>query len=103
MTSHDKGEDRKMDPKLSSLFSHFPQTPTRPTFYDSQQGAWQVFSYKQVQRVLFDHTTFSSNRGRLDPADTANIAAQSILDLDPPHHGQLRALVSHAFTPRIVN
>ena len=92
-----------MDLTLSSLFSPFPQTPTRPAFYDAQQGAWQVFSYEQVQRVLFDHKTFSSNRGGLDPADTANIGAQSILDLDPPHHGQLRSLVSHAFTPRMVN
>jgi len=82
-------------------FPDFHPTPGRPAYYDPQHKAWQVFRYVQVQRVLSDYATFSSNRGRLDPADRGPNTA-SLNDLDPPRHRQVRSLVTQAFTPRIV-
>jgi len=82
-------------------FPNFHPTPGRPAYYDLQRQAWQVFRYAEVQRVLSDFATFSSNRGKLDPADRGPNMA-SLVDLDPPRHRQLRSLVTQAFTPRIV-
>ena len=88
-----------LQPSIS--FPDFHPTPGLPAYYDQQRQAWQVFGYAQVQRVLSDYTTFSSNRGKLDPEDRGPNAA-SLLDLDPPRHRQLRSLVAQAFTPRMV-
>ncbi len=59
-------------------------------------GAWHVFRYDDVQRVLSDYAAFSSQRGGGGPL------ASSIISLDPPRHRQLRTLVTQAFTPRAV-
>jgi cytochrome P450 len=85
----------------SVSFPDFHPTPGLPASYDSQHQAWHVFRYAQVQRVLSDYTTFSSNRGRLDPEDRGPNTA-SLNDLDPPRHRQMRSLVAQAFTPRMV-
>ena len=82
-------------------FPNFNPTPGRSAYYDQQRLTWHVFRYTQLQRVLSDYTTFSSNRGKLDPEDRGANAA-SLLDLDPPRHRQLRSLVAQAFTPRMV-
>ncbi|HET8844673.1 MAG TPA: cytochrome P450, partial [Ktedonobacteraceae bacterium] len=92
-----------MTPNPSSpvSFPGFHPTPGRPASYDEQRQAWRVFRYAEVQRVLSDFTTFSSNRGALDPEDRGpNVA--SLNDLDPPRHRQMRVLVTQAFTPRVV-
>jgi cytochrome P450 len=81
----------------------FDPTPGREAWYDSELGAWQVYRYAEVQRVLSDWTRFSSGRGALDPNDTAATGTDSLNDADPPRHRQLRSLVSKAFTPRIVS
>jgi cytochrome P450 len=64
---------------------------TRPVFRDPRRGAWMVFRYEGVQRVLSDHQRFSSEFGNM-----------SLLNTDPPRHRQLRNLVTQAFTPRAV-
>ena len=65
----------------------------------AEYGAWQVFRYDDVQRVLSDYASFSSNfmegQGQ-DPLST------SLISLDPPRHRQLRNIVTQAFTPRAV-
>jgi cytochrome P450 len=81
-------------------FPGFAPTPGRPAYFDEQHGAWQVFGYRQVQRVLSDYTVFSSSRGGIDPQDTADTGSASLIDLGPPRHRQLRSLMSSAFTPR---
>lgn len=56
-----------------------------------------VFRYDTVKRVLNDHETFSSsmfNAGRANP--------DWFFFADPPRHTRLRALISHAFTPRMI-
>ena len=84
----------------SISFPNFHPTPGRPAYYDQQRHAWRVFRYAEVQRVLSDFTTFTANRGRLDPA--SQLKRAGLNDLDPPQHRQLRSLVMEAFTPRMV-
>jgi cytochrome P450 len=83
-------------------FPGFEPTPGREAHFDAELGAWQVYRYAEVQRVLSDWTQFSSGRGALDPNDTAATGTGSLNDADPPRHRQLRSLVSKAFTPRLV-
>jgi cytochrome P450 len=55
-------------------------------------NAWMIFDYAGVKWALNDHETFSSHVP----------APQWFIFLDPPAHTKLRALISRAFTPRMV-
>lgn len=61
-------------------------------------GAWNVFKYEDVKAVFTNYEVFSSQglSSTDDPIDS------SVLRQDPPKHRQLRKLVSHAFTPRMI-
>lgn len=90
-----------------SLFPGFQVMPGMPAFYDEQRKTWLVFRYAEVQRVLSDYTTFSNERGGIDPSQQSNGAGAgtgnaALISLDPPRHRHYRALVSQAFTPRMV-
>lgn len=77
---------------------------TQPVYQDPDWGAWHVFRYADVARVLSDYATFSSDESRYarpEYQDNSPISS-SILRMDPPRHRQLRSLVSQAFTPRMV-
>jgi cytochrome P450 len=60
-----------------------------------------VFRYADVQRILKDPATWSSDFSGLG-TDLGAEPEASMLGQDPPAHTRLRALVSQAFTPRIV-
>ena len=90
---------------LPPLFPSFHPLPNRPAFYDEQRQVWLVFRYAEVQRVLSDYSTFSNDRGGLDPAQTQGSnrpVSTSLIAMDPPRHRLYRALVTQAFTPRTV-
>ena len=59
---------------------------------------WMVFDFAGVQRVLADHSVFSSDLshvpGRGNPGEW-------FVFFDPPRHTKLRALIAKAFTPRV--
>ena len=68
-----------------------------PVFLDPRRHSWSVFKYNDVQRVLSEHSVFSS---QFDGSDQPLNA--SIVSMDPPRHRQLRSLVTLAFTPRTI-
>ena len=59
--------------------------------------AWLLTDYADVDMVLRDSRRFG-NAGR----EFGYIPQVSMLDLDPPKHTKIRALVAHGFTPRSV-
>ncbi|HUR47833.1 MAG TPA: cytochrome P450 [Candidatus Saccharimonadales bacterium] len=75
-------------PLYAQLRSSSPVFHIPPPF-----DAWAVFDYDGVKRVLSDHEVFSSRV----PAPP-----HWFLFLDPPQHTKLRALISRAFTPKMV-
>jgi cytochrome P450 len=75
---------------------------TDPVFQDPQTDVWHVFRYDDVQRVLSEHTSFSSRMAGGDASETGQLFAASLINTDPPRHRQLRSLVTQAFTPRAV-
>jgi cytochrome P450 len=85
---------------FAALAAARQETPVR---HDEATGAWHVFRYADVDRVLLDHAAFSSvEPARGGPAEMPEEFGLSILNLDPPRHRQLRALVSQAFTPKAI-
>src|SRR5579863_8984734 len=70
---------------------------TNPVAFNPEYNSWSVFRYTDVQRVLSEHASFSSQFiGSDQPLDS------SIITTDPPRHRQLRSLATQAFTPRVV-
>ncbi len=64
-------------------------------------GMWHVFRHDDVEAVLRDTRTFSSDTARLAPV-ARKISRGMLTQLDPPEHRALRRLVSATFTPRTV-
>jgi cytochrome P450 len=73
-------------------FHHMQET--QPVHYRPESNWWEVFRYKDVQQVLLDSATFSAEK------KSAEGVPFLLSKSDPPKHGQLRCLVSKAFTPR---
>ncbi len=76
---------------------------SHPVYFDPRRQSWNVFCYEDVQRVLSDYETFSSQFRGARQADAQNSFAASIISTDPPRHRQLRSLATQAFTPRAVD
>jgi cytochrome P450 len=70
--------------------------------YDEQRSAWMVFGYAEVQQVLLDTDTFSSERTLKADGSVDEILGAGMLGLDPPRHRHLRSLVVQAFTQKRV-
>lgn len=88
-------EDLNTIEKKLNPFPIFAQLrETTPVRYDENRKCWDVFRYEDVHRILKDPATFSSRRGGEEN--------ESILMMDPPRHTQMRALVSKAFTPKVI-
>jgi cytochrome P450 len=80
-----------------------------PVFYANELGAWIVTSYDAVNSALrnpqFSSDRYPRVRKRLAERGIENLVddrVRSMLHMDPPDHTRLRALVSKAFTPGIV-
>jgi cytochrome P450 len=88
---------------------------TEPVSYDEERQWWEVFRYQDVQHVITDYATFSSEQVIKDQDFPRNERAQqdsneqdqgefvpTLVNVDPPRHRQLRSLITQAFTPRAV-
>jgi cytochrome P450 len=83
-------------------------------FEPGMPGVWHIARYADIQRILkdprFTHQHARETTGPSSAADGPQDEAQlfrelsglSLLFIDPPAHTRLRALVSKAFTPRMV-
>jgi cytochrome P450 len=75
-----------------------------PVYREPRYGVYALTRFADVDEALRDHETFRSGAGPAPmpmPADRQGVAMLPLLAAtDPPHHDQLRALVSRAFTPR---
>lgn len=69
-------------------------------------GFWAVTRYADVVRVSRDAETFSSFQGGTmvqdPPPEQLFVIRQMMLNMDPPQHTKLRALINKGFTPRMV-
>lgn len=71
----------------------------QPVVYNQDREEWLVFRYEDVERVLTEYETFSSQAWC---CEFNNILYYTFTRMDPPQMQQYRSLVSQAFTPRAV-
>jgi cytochrome P450 len=72
-----------------------------PVYRHPEVPIVSVFRYRDIEAILKDPQTWS-NDIRIPGVDPDDLPAPSMLGQDPPEHTRLRALVSQAFTPRII-
>ncbi len=74
-------------------YPHYAQMrATSPVFFNPALQVWEVYGYHDIQTVLGDPATFSSDISAL----------QTMVTMDPPRHTQLRRLVARAFTSKLI-
>ena len=115
------GPDRIVAPDLASpAFKANPypfyarlraEAPVWPVALRDRRTAWLITRYEDVARVLKDDTFAKDKLNAMDPEQRAKTPwvpgflkplERNMLDLDDPDHVRLRALVSKAFTPRLI-
>jgi cytochrome P450 len=72
---------------------------------DGGRGFWAVTRYEDIRTVHRTPQVFSSEIGgtSLEDLEPEHIEARkSMIDMDPPRHDELRAIVNRRFTPRAV-
>lgn len=96
------GQSQDDFPSLLAWLDH--NRAENPVLADAFPGLWHVFRYADVERILADTETFSSDMSAVIPShpDTAWMAKGNVVGIDPPWHRRLKSLVSKAFTPRLV-
>jgi cytochrome P450 len=76
-----------------------------PIVFDEENERWGVYRYSDIERILRNHSKFSSKFGPLDlplgipPEYEENIHRPSLINSDPPYHRKLRSIVDTLFVP----
>ena len=87
------------------------EAPVWRTTLPDKRVAWLVTRYEEVAGVLRDDTFAKDRLNAMDPEQLRKTPwmpgflkplERNMLDLDDPDHARLRALVSKAFTPRLI-
>ena len=87
------------------------EAPVWRTTLPDKRAAWLVTRYGDVAKVLKDDAFAKDKLNAMDPEQRAKTPwvpgflkplERNMLDLDDPDHARLRALVSKAFTPRLI-
>ncbi len=86
--------------------------PVHRVTLPGDRGAWLVTRYEDAAAILRDERFTSDWRNALTPEqiaqvpppvlEVAKLLKSNVLYRDPPDHARLRALVSKAFTPRLI-
>ncbi|MCM3729962.1 cytochrome P450 [Neobacillus cucumis] len=69
-----------------------------PVYFNEATKTWQVFRYEDVKRLADDTKSFSVDFPRMPGSKLK----KSLILLDNPVHKQLRSIVNHAFTPKVL-
>jgi cytochrome P450 family 130 len=91
------------DPTLESFASSRESVyrelrDNHPVYHDVERDTWVLSRFEDVRQAAMDTETFSSD------ASESAVLLPMLNYLDAPRHGQLRRLVSRAFTPsRVAN
>ena len=96
-------------PPVEQRFSPFDfyssMRKNNPIVFDEENERWGVYRYNDIEKILRDHSRFSSKFGPLDlPLGTPseyeeNIHRPSLINSDPPYHRKLRSIVDTLFVP----
>jgi cytochrome P450 len=70
-----------------------------PVFHLPPFDLWMIFDFEGVKRALVEHSVFSSD---LSHVPGHGNPGEWFIFFDAPRHTKLRALISKAFTPRVV-
>ena len=71
-----------------------------PVSWDEHYGAYHVFRYADIEKVLADPAAFSSDlTGLVPPQEEIELFSRgNFVRMDPPQHTKMRRIVSKAFT-----
>ena len=96
-------------PPIEQRFSPFAfyssMRKNNPIVFDEENERWGVYRYDDIEKILRDHSRFSSKFGPLDlplgipPEYEENIHRPSLINSDPPYHRKLRSIVDTLFVP----
>jgi cytochrome P450 len=96
-------------PPVEQRFSPFDfyssMRKNNPIVVDEENERWGVYRYNDIEKILRDHSRFSSKFGPLDlplgipPEYEENIHRPSLINSDPPYHRKLRSIVDTLFVP----
>lgn len=75
---------------------------TTPVIWNDETNSWLVFRYDDISRVQSDYHTFSSEGTVGGKQVTEQKGGESIIELDPPRHRQMRSLITQAFSARTI-
>ena len=84
------------------IYPWYRQMRARRIFFDERRAAWIVLRYADVEQVLLEVASFSSQRTLKPDGSVDEIAGAGMLVTDPPRHRHLRSLVVQAFTQKRV-
>ncbi|MFC7131544.1 MULTISPECIES: cytochrome P450 [Salinibaculum] len=76
-----------------------------PVRFDDERHVWDVFRYDDVERVISDYGSFSSESGATNTIDmllNANEKTETtdtLASVDPPTHTEFRGIVDDVFRP----
>jgi len=72
-----------------------------PAYIDEERGFWALSRYDDVRAAIDDWHTYSSTGGITLERGSESVEPM-LIEMDPPRHTELRALVSRSFTPKRV-
>ena len=94
-----------IEQRFSPLDFYSSMRKNNPIVFDEENERWGVYRYDDIEKILRDHSRFSSKFGPLDlplgipPEYEKNIHRPSLINSDPPYHRKLRSIVDTLFVP----